>query len=183
MAGIAAGVKDKEKNYGDILVATFTWNYDSGKYKFDTKISKTVFEADPEQIEIDATMVHLINELKSDKKMLEKVENNFTESTTDKKSNTSLKVFLGPLASGSAVLADKKKLDKLRVNYRKLIGIDMETFGVYYAVKNYCSNNRIKVISIKSISDFADQRKSDKYRKYAAYTSASFIYNFIQTKL
>lgn len=57
MGGIAAGVKDKEKNYGDILVSRFTWNYESGKYKFNTKTKSTVFVPNPEPIELDSVLI------------------------------------------------------------------------------------------------------------------------------
>lgn len=32
MGGIAAGVKSDDRDFGDILVARLTWNYESGKY-------------------------------------------------------------------------------------------------------------------------------------------------------
>ncbi|MEA4917271.1 5'-methylthioadenosine/S-adenosylhomocysteine nucleosidase [Proteiniphilum sp.] len=183
MAGIAAGVKDKEKNYGDILVARFTWNYESGKYKYNIKTKTTTFEPNPEQIELDDSIVHIINEIKTDKTLLQTIHHGFTVTNNDLKPDANLKVFMGPFASGSAVLADKKKIDSIRRNNRKLIGIDMETFGVFYAAKSFSNNGKTKAISIKSISDFADQKKSDKFRNYAAYTSASFIYNLIRLKL
>lgn len=183
MAGIAAGVKDKKKNYGDILIANFTWNYESGKYRYNQKTRKTVFEPNPEQIELDATIVHLINDLKSDPSILQIIHNSFKETPSNLKPKTVLNIFLGAIASGSAVLADKNKIDSIKESNRKLIGIDMETFGVYYAAQKFSYNNKTKAISIKSISDFADYRKNDKFRKFAAFTSAMFIYYLIKEKL
>jgi nucleoside phosphorylase len=183
MGGIAGGVKDVEKSYGDVLVARYTWNYESGKYKYNTKTKTTVFEPNPEQIELSASLVRIINELKSQPGLLTTIESGFTATTTDLKPNEQLKVILGPVASGSAVLADKKKVADLRRGNRKLIGIDMETFGVFYATKSYSSSASTEAMSIKSISDFADHRKNDKYRKYAAYTSAQFVYQLILQKL
>ncbi len=54
----------------------------------------------------------------------------------------------------------------------------METFGVYYAT-SHSSEPQTKAISIKSMSDYGDGKKNDKYQKYAAYTSAQFVYQFI----
>ena len=183
MAGIAAGVKDDEKNYGDILVSRYTWNYESGKYKYNQKTKKTMFEPTPEQLELNDTIVHIINEIKSDINLLQNIYDGFPNTTENLKPEVKPKVFMGPLASGSAVLADQKKIDSIRRQNRKLIGIDMETFGVFYAAKSFSNNGGTKAISIKSISDFADNKKSDKYRSYAAYTSALFIYNLILEKL
>jgi nucleoside phosphorylase len=42
---------------------------------------------------------------------------------------------------------------------------------------------KTKAISIKSVSDYGDGTKNDKFQKYAAYTSANFIYHFIMTEL
>lgn len=183
MAGIAAGVKDKEKNYGDLLVSRFTWNYESGKYKYNSKTKTTVFEPNPEQIDLHASIVHIINDLKANKPLLQTIQDSFTETASDKKPKAKLNVFMGPVASGSAVLADQKKIDSIRRNNRKLIGIDMETFGVFYAAKQFSNTGQTKAISVKSISDFADQRKSDKYRNFAAHTSAQFVYRLILEKL
>ena len=183
MAGVAAGVKDKEKNYGDILVARTTWNYESGKYKFNQKNGVTTFEPNPEQVELENSIVHLINELKSDRKLLSEIKESFKPNPSDKQPDANLKLFLGPMASGSAVVADEKKVASIRRKNRKLIGIDMETFGVYYSAKSYSTDNKTKAISIKSISDFADQIKSDHYRNFAAHTSALFIYQLILQKL
>lgn len=126
----------------------------------------------------------MVNDLKVDKPLLKAIRDSYVATPpTDIQPDSTLKVFMGHLASGSAVLADKKKIETIRRNSQKLIGIDMETFGVFYAAKNFSNTGKTKAISIKSISDFADQRKSDKYRSFAAYTSAQFIYQLILTKL
>ncbi len=68
-------------------------------------------------------------------------------------------------------------------NNRKLIGIDMEIYGLFYAAKSFAYLNKPIAFAVKSLSDFADHSKNDKYRMYAAHTSAQFIYQFILTKL
>lgn len=183
MSGIAGGVKDKEKNYGDILVARWSFNYESGKYKYNIEKQQSVFEPNPEHVEMANSFLSKINRLKLNRPLLNEIAQGFLVDEKNIKPNANLKVFIGPVASGSAVIADSKRIDKIRAGNRKLIGIDMETFGVMYAAKSFSNTQFTKAISIKSISDFADQRKSDKYRRYAAYTSAMFIYNFILTEL
>lgn len=81
------------------------------------------------------------------------------------------------------VLANNKLIDdQIKQHHRKLIGIDMETYGVYYT-SIHCSKPRPVAISIKSISDFGDSKKDDSHKEYAAYTSANFFYNFVLEEL
>ncbi|UKJ05811.1 hypothetical protein [Solitalea lacus] len=54
----------------------------------------------------------------------------------------------------------------------------METYAVFYAACN-CSKPQPLAFSTKSLSDFANEEKNDDYQMYAAYTSASYLYNFI----
>jgi hypothetical protein len=58
----------------------------------------------------------------------------------------------------------------------------METFGVYYAA-DHSPEPQTKAISIKSVPDYGDGTKNDKFQKYAAYISANFIYQFIMCEL
>lgn len=183
MAGIAGGVINGKSNYGDILVARWSFNYESGKYKFNKKANQSIFEPNPEQVQMESSILPMINKIKLNKDILQKISDDFVQSEKHIKPDKELNVFVGPIASGSAVIADSKRIEEIRAGNRKLIGIDMETFGVMYAAKSYSDSHKTIAISIKSISDFADQRKSDKYRQYAAHTSAMFIYKLILDEL
>jgi nucleoside phosphorylase len=183
MGGIAAGVKSDEREFGDILVARITWNYESGKYQFKKKLKQIVFDPNPEQVEIDASLVPLVNSVKSDEALLKSIHDDYTVGDKDIKPDRPPSVNFGPMASGSAVVAHIDKIEDIKIVNRKLIGIDMETFGVYYGCKAFESVHKTKFLSVKSISDFADKRKNDHYRNYAGYTSARFIYALIQKLL
>lgn len=180
MGGIAAGVKSDEREFGDILVARNTWNYESGKYQFKKKLKQIVFEPNPEQVEIEPSLIPLVNSVRSDLVLLKLIHDEFTVSGKDLKPGRPPYVNFGPMASGSAVVAHIDKIEDIRIVNRKLIGIDMETFGVYYGCRSFEFKHRTKFLSLKSISDFADKRKNDYYRNYAGYTSARFIYALIQ---
>src|SRR5205085_1988757 len=99
-----------------------------------------------------------------------------------KKPTTRLRMFVGPVASGSGVIANEKIIEEVRSHQRKLVGIEMETYGMFFAARNSTVQNPA-AISIKSISDFADRAKSDEFRGYAAFTSARYAYNFVLTAL
>jgi nucleoside phosphorylase len=178
MVGIAAGVRD-EIDLGDILVAEQCWDYGSGKYEFDKDKKITTFYPDPKSIPIHQTV----------RAMFQRVQNKFNAIIEDgwqdsnSKPKTRLKTIIGPLASGAAVLADEGNyITQIKTHSRKLKGIDMETYGVYYAAAN-CSEPMPKVFSIKAICDFADSEKKDSYQSYAAYVSANFLYNFALDEL
>lgn len=52
MVGIAAGIKNKG-NFGDILIADYSWDYGSGKNKYDESKGAAVLEPDPRPVTID----------------------------------------------------------------------------------------------------------------------------------
>jgi nucleoside phosphorylase len=93
------------------------------------------------------------------------------------KPGTELNIHIGPVDSGAAVVADNTLISKIKQDNGKLIGIEMESYAVYFAAM-HCIGTAPKVISIKSIVDFADEFKGDTYRKFAAYTSVQCLYEF-----
>ena len=175
MGGIAAGIKGRG-NFGDILIADQTWDYGNGKYKYIPEQDISVFEPDPKQVILDSRV----------REKLSKNYNAILFSIYDDwngiKPETTLKLHIGPVASGAMVLADNKVIDDIKKMNRKIIGIEMETYGVYYSAAN-STDPRPIALSMKSICDFGDHEKGDDYQKYAAYTSAKFIYEFALKEL
>jgi nucleoside phosphorylase len=89
-----------------------------------------------------------------------------------------LKPHLGPLFTGALVVSNQAKVDELTFTHRKLKGIDMEAYAVFCAAK-YADSPQPIAIAIKSISDCADEEKNDLWRRYAAYTSAAVLIEWI----
>lgn len=182
MGGIAAGFKDRELGYGDILIAEQSWDYGSGKIiESETKtedkngLKDVCFQQDTRDIQLSSDLKAKIANFKLTKShLLDEIQRNWQGDLPQ----TRLQMHLGPVASGSYVIANGTILDTIKVQQRKLLGVEMETFGVYYAAE-HSPEPRTKAISIKSVCDYGDGTKNDKYQKYAAYTSAAFIYNFI----
>lgn len=173
MAGIAAGVRG-ESNYGDILVAEQSWDYNSGKI-IAVEDEKDEFLPDPNSLPIRPTLRDLISTLKSRRTYLDKIKSEWKGKATDHPIN----IHLGPMLSGSAVIATSSLMRRLKkTGSRKIIGIDMETYGVYFVADNAFPPPLF--LSIKSVCDFADEAKDDKYQQYAAYTSARYIKKFIE---
>jgi nucleoside phosphorylase len=172
MTGIAAGIEG-EVALGDILIANPSWDSGSGKIKKDKKKDKKIFEFDIRQETLDDEIYHKVSDLGEDKVFLNEIYNKFE----GEKPGTYLNVHIGPIASGAAVIANSDIREEINVQNRKLIGIEMEIYGLYYAAK-HSTNLKPQVLAIKSVCDFADENKADNYQKYAAYTSAQFLYEF-----
>ena len=163
MPGIAAGVKDEDSNvqmYGDVILADRVWNYSNGKYVSpdvaEIVFGEVGFVSRPTMIMTDEKLMPLLE------KAVECAENE-------------CHVHIGPLASGSAVVANKSILDKqITGKYSNTQGLEMEAYGVIYAA-THATEPKPSAIIAKSICDFADSRKSDVYQKFAAYTSCEFV--------
>jgi nucleoside phosphorylase len=168
MVGIAAGNKGQGLNLGDIVVASEAWDYGSGKLKENEELDY-IFQPAPQQIELDIEIKEKLR--KNFNLELQVIKDKFMGNTP----SHSLNVYLGPMASGAAVIQSEKYVNEMILSHnRKLLALEMETYGVYLAAKN-SSLPRPKAISIKSVCDFADSEKGDDFQRYAAYTSCSFL--------
>lgn len=162
MPGIAAGVAlehVEEQIYGDVVAADVIWNYSAGKFvspdKADIKFGELGFIPRP-------TVVKMKDEIKEYVLKAAQSEENQCH------------VYIGLMASGSAVIANSEILNKqIRSQFQHTAGLDMEAYAVAYAAENAIEPKPDAII-VKSVCDYADSRKSDKYQKFAAYTSSEF---------
>lgn len=163
MPGIAAGTigdSANEQMYGDVVLADMVWNYSNGKYVPKDQASivfgEIGFEPRPTVTKIDEELIGY-----------------FQKAVHSEKNQTF--VHIGAIASGSTVVANKVILEQqVKSQFATTKGLDMEGYGVAYAV-SHAIEPRPKAIIAKSVCDFADSRKSDKYQKFAAYTSCEFV--------
>lgn len=176
MTGIAASLKPGI-NYGDILIASSSFDYNSGKITKDKIINEQIHIPDFNHINISRELQEELIPFISDQRNLDAIKREWKFGDCP---NTTLNSKIGPLGTGASVIEDTKIIKNIKTHVRKLIGIDMETYGVYYAATN-CSKPKPKgFLSIKSVSDFGDLKKNDKYQKYAAFTSSRFAFNFFE---
>ena len=174
MTGIAAGIKGKG-NFGDIIFSELVWDYGSGKITTE-KNGALGFQQDPRPLTIAPEIkAHLQKEFIQDN-IVKSVESSWQKGNGEM-AKTRLKVILGPMASGSYVIENIKKIQEVVDQQRKLVGIDMEAYAIFYAA-TYSTNPKPIPIVIKSICDFGDSRKNNKMQAYASYTSANFLYHF-----
>ncbi len=173
MTGISAGIKAEsapgdEQEFGDVIVADMVWNYTSGKYVSSNdaiiKFGKIGFSPRPIILKID-----------------EDVRQHIDEAIESEKNECHVR--FGSMACGFGVVANAEYVDTyIRSQYRETSGLDMESYAVMYAARN-AVEPRPKAIVIKSICDFADGRKDDRYQRFAAYTSTEFAKQLLESFL
>lgn len=163
MPGIAAGALEESGNaqmYGDVILANMIWNYSNGKYvskdRADIVFGEVGFLPRPTVVNTDPELLEYF----------EKAVNSEYNETH---------VHVGAMASGSAVVANRTILEQqVKGQFQSTKGLEMEGYGVAYAA-SHATEPKPKAIIAKSVCDFADSRKSDKYQKFAAYTSCEFV--------
>lgn len=171
MCGIAAGVRGKT-NFGDILAPDPSWDWGSGKRE-KAKDGQSRFFPDPHQLSLESGLRAKLRAYAEDDALLAHIRAKWPA----RKPENTLRLHVGPVASGAAVLADPDVVESIREQQRKLIGIEMEVYGLMTAAEG-CSRPKPLVFALKSVSDFGDEDKDDEMQSYAAYTSAAFMYEF-----
>ncbi len=170
MIGITAGRKG-EVNLGDIIIANESWDYGSGKIRTGENDNEYILEPDPHQICIDVRLKEYL--LIDFSELLYSIRREWN-SRNGSKQTRDINIHIGALASGAAVIQTENIVTNfIQPHHRKVLGIDMETYAVYYAACN--SVFKPKFLSIKAVCDYANQYKNDNYQEYAAFVSIKFL--------
>lgn len=172
VCGIAAGVQDAGLNLGDILIVEQSWDYESGKRRTNER-GEPVLLPDPHHIPIATDLRDRFAECTAKDIYVRDIERSWTVG----KPTSPLRAVLGPVASGAAVVQDGSLVATVKDHARKLIGIEMETYGAFFAAQN-CCKPRPSALAIKSVVDFAGAKKDDSVHEYAAFTSAQYLWRF-----
>jgi nucleoside phosphorylase/CheY-like chemotaxis protein len=173
MAGICAGMQ-KKVEYGDALLGSPVWDWTSSKWDIDEKGNERTLPS-PHFIECARELVARFRLLQQDRAFLDRVRSGWPAGAPP----SALSMHVGPVASGPIVVADGKTLQEIKTTqHRDVLGLEMEAYGVYCAT-SFAGRPRPLVMSIKSVCDFADPRKNDEMQKYASYTSANIVFEFL----
>jgi nucleoside phosphorylase len=173
MAGICAGVEGRV-GIGDVVLADPCWDYQSGKYVVDGKVGSR-FDIAPHQIAISDAIRVRVDAMRRDRNVWRDIEDRWV---VPKPSN-GLRLHIGPVASGSAVIADAAQVELVKAQQRQLLGIEMEIYGLLAAAHS-ANCPKPTAFALKSVCDFADSNKNDNHHAYAAYTSAQSIRAFFE---
>jgi len=179
MLGISAG-REGEVELGDIIVASESWDYGSGKIKSDASGTEYVLEPEPHQIAIEPALKEYLMGNFDDS--LYKIRKKWNESNGIRQ-DKDIKIHIGPLASGAAVIQNENIVTKFIVpQNRKVLGVDMETYAVYFSASNV-NKPKPSYISIKAVCDYANQYKNNKFQEYSAFVSSNFFMDVIDELL
>lgn len=176
ITGIAAGFQ-AEMNIGDIVVADPIWDYSNGKVHRNSK-GQLEFLPEPVQIRLDPLLKTQVKLVASEPGVKDAIRNGYKANKPD----TVLNINFGPVASGPLVLAARVAGEALKAQHRKLCAVDMEMYGLFVAAM-YSPIPSPVALSIKGISDYADEGKDDSFRSYAAYVSASLLHRWAERYL
>lgn len=171
MTGVCAGVRGKV-SMGDVLFADPAWDFQSGKRVKDKKNSQ--FSMRPHQLAAHAKIRAHVEQIRDDAEGLTKMVGAF-----DGHPPGIRRVVIGPVASGSAVLADGEVIREIREQHQGLVGVEMEIYGLYAAAHEAPSPQPL-CFALKAVCDFADPAKEDGEQRYAAYASARVLQMLIE---
>lgn len=153
MFGIAAGVEGRA-NLGDIIVPTEIFYYEQAKIM----AGKTEMRLQSYQVD----------------SLLRSRLANFV---VNYKVGKDHQVAFGPFAVGEKVISDQASIESLKGFAPKLLGIEMESYGVAKAVASSLSKPRF--IAVRGVSDFANENKNDQWRDKALSNAAAFLLSFL----
>lgn len=87
-----------------------------------------------------------------------------------------------PIACGEKVIQSTEDVKGLiALTHPKLVGIEMESYGVAKAVNSHQPKPRLLVI--RGVCDFANEAKNDLWHSYAADAAATFAVDFVVNQL
>jgi nucleoside phosphorylase len=179
MTGIAASIKDTTSHgFGDIIIIDECWDGGAGKITQDEN-GKNIFLQTANHHRLDRDIFEKMRTIKDNSNLLRQIKDDWKPNQVP---NTELALHIGSVASVAGVIENQAVIDELKVKDRKLLGIEMEAYGMYYSAAN-ASSPKPTAIALKSVSDFANIDKADQFQAYASYTSAKVMHHFIIEEL
>jgi nucleoside phosphorylase len=174
MIGIAAGTRAGNKQFGDVLVADPSVDYNSGKV-VDIKGIRE-FLPDPYPIGLNARLRSVLQKYASNSDVFVNIRKRWKSKVPPGPN----RLHIGPLGAADQVIDDPTRVLEITKNWRKLVGVEMETYAVYRACHE-SPDPKPRMISFKSVCDFAAE-KTDSWQAYAAFTAAQFARDFFHTE-
>jgi len=168
LVGIAGGVAARGAELGDVLLADQYVDYELQK-------------------KLDAHEEFRFAAHRADPRLLGEARNLSPEwrltTKVSRPSEGAPHVHVGPIASGDKVIASREYLEKLRLHYPLLVGVEMEAAGAASAA--FQAASRPGFFMVRAVSDLADPEKSSarvkEWRLYACDVAAAFFSALIRS--
>ncbi|MGO8732737.1 MAG: hypothetical protein ACLQVM_08080 [Terriglobia bacterium] len=174
MVGIAAGTRSGDKEFGDVLVADPSVDYNSGKVVQAGGVRE--FLPDPYPIGLNPRLRSLLQKYRSTHPVFGAIRERWRGDTPSRPN----RLHLGPLGAADQVIDDPLRVLEIQRNWRKLIGVEMETYAVYRACTE-SPDPKPRFVSFKAVCDFAAE-KTDSWQEYAAFMAAEFAAAFLKAE-
>jgi nucleoside phosphorylase len=174
MIGITAGTRSGKKQFGDVLVADPSVDYASGKFVNVAGVRE--FLPDPYPIGINARLRSVLQRYAGNPTVFANIRKRWTGRLPP----GSNRLHIGPLGAADQVIDDPTRVLEITKNWRKLVGVEMETYAVYRACHE-SPDPKPRVVSFKSVCDFAAE-KTDSWQEYAAFTASQFTVDFLKSE-
>jgi nucleoside phosphorylase len=174
MIGIAAGTRTGKKQFGDVLVADPSVDYNSGKVVDVDGIRE--FLPDPYPIGLNARLRSVLQKYSGNEEVFVNIRKRWSGATPTGRN----RVHIGPLGAADQVIDDPARLLEIMKNWRKLVGVEMETYAVYRACHE-SPDPKPRMVSFKAVCDFAAE-KTDSWQSYAAFMAAQFAVDFLKAE-
>jgi nucleoside phosphorylase len=172
MIGIAAGTTGGGKQFGDVLVADPSVDYNSGKVALANGIRE--FQPDPYPIGLNPRLRSVLQKYRGSAAVFAEIRQRWKGSVPEAQN----RLHVGPVGAADQVIDDASRVLEIQKNWRKLIGVEMETYGVYRAVHE-SPEPKPRAVSFKAVCDFA-AAKTDSWQDYAAFMAAEFALEFLR---
>lgn len=165
MTGICGGFSE-HVCIGDVIIAEKSWDWQAGKWTEDGSLATASDQR--------AAAPELVALARSAESALLPLYKKYELS----KPSIAPKLVVGPMVTGSSVIASLDIQKAFRNQHRKMVGVDMECYGLYYAAENHAAAP-VKAICIKAVSDLADRAKGDDFQVYASHISAQLALDVV----
>lgn len=172
MVGIAAGTRAGSKQFGDVLVADPSVDYNSGKVVLANGIRE--FQPDPYPIGLNPRLRSVLQRYRGAHQVFSEIRKRWNGAAPLEPN----RLHVGPVGAADQVIDDATRVLEIQKNWRKLIGVEMETYGVYRAIHE-SPEPKPRAVSFKAVCDFAAE-KSDSWQEYAAFVAAEFAIEFLR---
>lgn len=167
--GIAGGISRSKLDFGDIAASSSIVYYEPAKIGVNhLERRSTHFEADPTLLDGILNLATSAWRRRLPARPDESIADEFQP-----------RIHIGPIASGEKVIATIAAVEDLQSMHGNLIAVEMESAGVASAA--FSAIRRVGFLAIRSVCDFADERKSDNWQDYAAHSAASCLRDFLES--
>ncbi len=166
MVGIAGAARENVQ-LGDLVLGQEVYYYERGKDSLNGRLPE------PKQYPANATLWDKVTTMGDEKLARWKSSLPIRPDGTD----ACPYIRQGVIASGERVIANAEIRDEIAASNRKIVAIEMESYGVSAAA--WKQKNSVPCLVIRAISDRADAQKNDVWQPYAATVTAEFTKYFL----